>query len=382
VDRATFDRPDPPTETELLSLRLEGLDCETGYNRNTGEEPTEKPGDDLSLEAALGDLALLVNDLNYHTDLLNIYAHSGDFGSLVSQPVGQGTFFQVRKVDGIDKQMVAKVPRTDLIGNDRTANSATTLASIKSELETLCHEPVRRHPNVVDILGLGWARLESTTDLAIPVLFLEFATYGTLAQYLETKLGPEKRLGIASDVTKGLQVLHACGIIHGDLKLENVLVFQDGNGSAIAKLADFGSSYPLKDRDFPPKGRSPLWAAPEWDRRIEPDELHKTDIYSLGLLIWRLCLEGANPFYGMDSGNVDERKRKDLVLFDAKKSIEDYYDFTKSWQFNLSDAELFDMYVFCVILPKSAFNYSLCLDPKMRHLGGVLASLSLEKYYG
>jgi hypothetical protein len=84
MDWATFDRSNPFTETELLFLRLEGLDCEIGYNRNTGEEPIEKLGDDLSFKAVFNNLALLINNLNYHTDLLNIYAHSGDFGSLVS----------------------------------------------------------------------------------------------------------------------------------------------------------------------------------------------------------------------------------------------------------------------------------------------------------
>jgi len=78
-----------------------------------------------------------------------------------------------------------------------------------------------------------------------------------------------------------------------------VLLFSDKQGSLTAKVADFGCAVhdfgPLSVKPMP--GRSSPWDAPEVRHGpIALPKLRKTDIYSLGLLVWRLMLEGQSPF--------------------------------------------------------------------------------------
>lgn len=53
--------------------------------------------------------------------------------------------------------------------------------------------------------------------------------------------------------------------------------------------------------------------------------LSGTDTYSYGLLAWRLCLQGENPFDGQDSEDIWRRKKSDLILGEVGQSLEECY---------------------------------------------------------
>lgn len=79
---------------------------------------------------------------------------------------------------------------------------------------------------------------------------MEYADQGTLVDYFdhEPDLPFSTRKMLCADVANGLLALHCCGIVHGDLKLENVLVFSvDEDFPVRAKLSDFGAA--LLDSD-------------------------------------------------------------------------------------------------------------------------------------
>ena len=81
-------------------------------------------------------------------------------------------------------------------------------------------------------------------------------------------------------------------IIHGDIKPQNVLVFQDSSEVFFARVTDFGySTIYTKPGDLIRMPKSLHWVAPEWHHRgFSPAEAKKMDVYSLGLLIlWILC---------------------------------------------------------------------------------------------
>ena len=88
-----------------------------------------------------------------------------------------------------------------------------------------------------------------------------------------------------------MSALHDFGIVHGDLKLQNVLIFN--RPKLIAKLADFSHSlFDTGESKFL-VGGTERHAAPEWRSRIPTGDLLKTDIYSYGLLF-------CNLFVGFD----------------------------------------------------------------------------------
>jgi serine/threonine protein kinase len=100
---------------------------------------------------------------------------------------------------------------------------------------------------------------------------------------------------LCHDVARALHFLHTCFIVHGDVKSENVLIFQHRDRRFIAKLGDFGGSVlDMEEESLLQSGTQP-WNAPEWREKMKKDRLPMTDIYSFGLLFWRTILR-RDPF--------------------------------------------------------------------------------------
>ncbi|KXJ84617.1 kinase-like domain-containing protein, partial [Microdochium bolleyi] len=90
--------------------------------------------------------------------------------------------------------------------------------------------------------------------------------HGSLQQYVASKkVNIETCLQLSQEIGCGLQALHASGVIHGDVKFENVLIFDLGDGRVRAKLSDFGSSV-INDREnrmITLTAGTPPWSSPE-----------------------------------------------------------------------------------------------------------------------
>ncbi|OXV06467.1 hypothetical protein Egran_05765 [Elaphomyces granulatus] len=223
------------------------------------------------------------------------------------------------------KRSVVRDDMTDIIGH--------RMRVLFTEILTMCHPPLLAHPNIVKLLGIC-LEIEGPgiSKIAIPVLVVECAELGNLAEVLETArkeerpFGFEEKLALYADVAHGLEVLHACDIVHGDVKCENVLVFEKDCQSKepnwpksryICKLTDFGISTHTAGNIT--LGGSRPWQAPECtrDAYFTLEGAKRTDIYSFGMLLWRIMLDG-DPFksLGEFEGNTarDRReKRNDAI---------------------------------------------------------------------
>jgi serine/threonine protein kinase len=171
------------------------------------------------------------------------------------------------------------------------------------ELRVLTHNSLRNHENIVRLIGVGWEtkRLsQSTSVFHWPFFVLEHSRYGTLMDWLDEGTASfEARRDLVVDVGLGLQALHGCDVVHGDVKSENVLVFYHPTRKYVAKIADFG--YTMFDLDgVSPTtqriGGTPLWNAPDSERALPWKEHHLSDVYSYGFLIWRTMSYGHWPF--------------------------------------------------------------------------------------
>jgi len=92
----------------------------------------------------------------------------------------------------------------------------------------------------------------------------------------------------------GIQCLHQCGIVHGDVKLKNILVTTSENRAFVAKLADFG--FATLGDEWPSFLASTwLWAASEVALG-KVSVLKLTDVFSYGLLVWSIAIDGQSPF--------------------------------------------------------------------------------------
>ncbi|NQW18492.1 MAG: protein kinase [Chloroflexi bacterium] len=145
-----------------------------------------------------------------------------------------------------------------------------------------------RHQNVVRILELG-------TDDDLHYAVMEYVP-GSLSELIEDSgaLEPKRALEIATDSARGLAAAHARGIVHRDVKPQNILVDTQGR----AKLTDFGVARALDSATMTRTGAivgTPYYMSPEQVDGKRADI--RSDIYSLGCVLFEM-LAGQVPFDG------------------------------------------------------------------------------------
>ncbi|KAI7762561.1 hypothetical protein LZL87_008907 [Fusarium oxysporum] len=183
--------------------------------------------------------------------------------------------------------VAVKIPRPD--GDLNSARSRKMWSSMAMELQILRNKFIKNHPNIVQFLGICWKSVKD--GVLMPSFVLEAAEID-LERYLDNPKAVEYRkvLGLAVDIATGVRALHDVGIIHGDIKPANVLIFKDPQLMYVAKIADFGSSLLRSDIKSPMKlpFGSGFWQAPECRDHLDGEQLTKADVYSVGLVLWRL----------------------------------------------------------------------------------------------
>jgi serine/threonine protein kinase len=164
------------------------------------------------------------------------------------------------------------------------------------------------HEHIVDITDFG-----ETSDGRTYVV-MEFLEGESLAQLLarEGPLPPARAIAIARQVSGALFAAHGKGIVHRDVKPENVFIIRR-NDRDFVKVVDFGISKALKpegsDGDSSPRLThtgmvlgTPLYMSPE-QARGEDDLDHRIDVYAVGVILYEL-LTGEVPFRGTNYLNV------------------------------------------------------------------------------
>ncbi|KAF1998699.1 kinase-like protein, partial [Amniculicola lignicola CBS 123094] len=160
--------------------------------------------------------------------------------------------------------------------------------TVLREIKVLCHPILESHENIIGFLGLDFHEDYDDYNVGWPCPLMEVAEFGTLDsfQYDQGQLNELVTNSLLLDVTYGLDALHKCNIIHGDIKSENVLICRHKDRQYVAKLSDFGLSIINPDREGFHKliGGTWLWEAPEFGNRMSVQGLKQTDLFSLGLL--------------------------------------------------------------------------------------------------
>ena len=187
----------------------------------------------------------------------------------------------------LDRQVAVKA--LTLAGDEVFANRFRREARILAGLA---------HPNIVACHQAGMA------PDGRPFLVMEFVDGPDLKKHVAAHgpLAPADAARLVAEVAEGLRHAHAQGIIHRDVKPENVLLAKRPDGSWTAKLADLGLARPsqaVKGQDLTAAGQilgTPSTMAPE--QFDDPDSVdQRADIYGLGCVLHH-ALTGEAAFTG------------------------------------------------------------------------------------
>jgi serine/threonine protein kinase len=178
------------------------------------------------------------------------------------------------------------------------------------------------HPNILTIFEIG----EADGRHYIATEFIEGATVGQRIAVGPVKLG--EALNMAEQITSALSAAHGAGIVHRDVKPENIMIRHDG----IVKVLDFGLAKLVQTQSIRPGPEDSTRAlvktntgvvmgtvaymSPEQARGLPLDA--RTDIWSLGVVIYQM-LTGSAPFFGATSSDtlvsILEREPRSLNSF-------------------------------------------------------------------
>ncbi|HEY0192373.1 MAG TPA: serine/threonine-protein kinase [Kofleriaceae bacterium] len=199
---------------------------------------------------------------------------------------GMGAVYRAEQIS-LKRQVAVKVLRPEVLGNELLLRRFNAEAEAVAKLS---------HPNTVNIYDFGQDR-----DGAL-FIAMEFIEGQSLRGVLQREpLSPRRALAIAHQVAASLADAHRHGVIHRDLKPDNVMLQDRGRELDVARVLDFGIAK-LRDETRATQMQmtqqgdvvgTPQYMAPEQIRGEKVDG--RTDIYALGCMLYEM-LTGRRPY--------------------------------------------------------------------------------------
>jgi len=215
---------------------------------------------------------------------------------------GMGLVFLARQEHALQRQVALKVIKPGM-------DSRRVMGRFKAERQALA---LLDHPNIAHVYDAG------TTDSHRPYFVMEYVKGLPITEYCDrNKLTIDDRLRLFQQVCHAVQHAHQKGIIHRDLKPSNILVAVEGE-RPIPKIIDFGVAKAISQSStegtvFTEDNRllgTPEYMSPEQADAASEDIDTRSDIYSLGVLLYEL-VTGILPFDAatLRGGGLDHVRR-------------------------------------------------------------------------
>lgn len=221
------------------------------------------------------------------------------------EQIGEGGFgvvFMAEQTVPLRRRVALKILKPGM-------DTRQVIARFEAERQALA---LMDHPHIAKVLDAG------ATETGRPYFVMELVKGMPITRYCdEQRLPMRERLQLFIDVCGAIQHAHQKGIIHRDIKPNNVLVtLQDGR--PLVKVIDFGVAKALGQQltektvftGFAQMVGTPLYMSPEQAALSNVDVDTRSDVYSLGVLLYEL-LTSSTPFTKESISNVsyDELRR-------------------------------------------------------------------------
>jgi eukaryotic-like serine/threonine-protein kinase len=226
---------------------------------------------------------------------------------LLLEPIGEGGFgivYVAEQQQPLRRQVALKILKPGM-------DTRQVVARFEAERQALA---LMDHPNIAKVLDAG------QTATGRPYFVMELVKGLPITDYCDqSQLPPRQRLELFLHVCQAVQHAHLKGIIHRDLKPSNVLVtLQDGRPEV--KVIDFGIAKALGQQltdktlltGFAQMIGTPLYMAPEQATLSNADVDTRSDIYSLGALLYEL-LTGTTPIAKERLKEIDYDELRRLI---------------------------------------------------------------------
>ncbi|MEM7356232.1 MAG: serine/threonine-protein kinase, partial [Acidobacteriota bacterium] len=206
------------------------------------------------------------------------------------QVIGEGGFgvvYMAEQQEPVVRKVALKIIK---LGMD----TREVVARFEAERQALA---MMDHPSIAKVLDGG------VTETGRPYFVMELVRGVSITEYCDTNnLPTQERLELFANVCQAVQHAHQKGVIHRDIKPSNVMVTLH-DGQPVAKVIDFGIAKAMHTRLtektlFTAYQRfigTPAYMSPEQAEMSGLDIDTRTDIYSLGVLLYEL-LTGSTPF--------------------------------------------------------------------------------------
>ena len=208
----------------------------------------------------------------------------------ILEKVGEGGFgivYVAEQREPVKRRVALKIIK---LGMD----TRQVVARFEAERQALA---MMDHPNIAKVLDAG------ATDAGRPYFVMELVRGIKITEYCDqNKLSTKERLDLFIKVCQAIQHAHQKGVIHRDIKPSNILVTLH-DGVPVPKVIDFGiakaTQQELTDKTLYTQLQqfigTPAYMSPEQAEMSGLDIDTRSDIYSLGVLLYEL-LTGSTPF--------------------------------------------------------------------------------------